>query len=295
MTALQAYIDELKAREEEITHLWLARPAVGALLQRYHIDSGFFARHFARRMFACAVGTIEGSKSEQSYPILYVFMLFFYMHKIRYAEILQLYNDLRRELVRVLMHEERYRALFDWVNDALDQNIDLIIEEVSAIRYDQAEITEVMPQLREVSGNVEVSLDFEMLDDLQENEGILLDAVAEAQRFDTELSSKMVALFEQYARLLQENIAFLKLSDAFIYAAHSIAQSSVDVIGQEQFEMIREYLTILCDELAAWREALGQGHIIEDTQSLISNLEFFARLFQPTPTAEAYEEEMEWF
>lgn len=295
MTVLERYIKELKEREEEITRLWLARPAVGTLLGRFHIDPVFFAKYFARRIFECAVGTIEGSRSEKSYPIIYVFMLFFHMHRIRYAEVLQLYNDLRRELMRVLMHEEAYHELFDMVNDALDRNIDSIIEEASAIRRDQAQRVEEAPQLREVSTNIDVSLDLDMLDDLQENEGLLLDAVAEAQQLDAELTAKMVALFEQYARLLQENVAFLKLSDAFIYAAQTIAQSSADAIGHEQFEMIREYLTILCDELAAWREALGQGRIIEDTQSLISNLEFFARLFQPTPVVEACEEEMEWF
>ena len=58
--------------------------------------------------------------------------------------------------------------------------------------------------------------------------------------------------------------------------------------------MIQEYIVILADELSHWRVSLAEGTVVEDSKSLISNLEFLTRLFQPQ-SAVPESEDLEWF
>ncbi len=304
---IERYISVINRDEEQILQRWSTHASVAAMLTRFGIPPSFFLRYFGTKMVSNCVRSIQGSGSERRYPIMYAFMLFFHLRHISQAEMALLYSTLRREFIRPLVHDATFAPLFDRINDAFDLNIEYIFEEVNAIRKEPYAEARALTckcatvsgletlQLRDVVKRIEVRFDLDHLEDLQENEGILLDTIDSATSITVDLIEKMATLFEQYAKFLQEDVAFMKLSDAFSFTARTISAATHLEYSDETFAMIKEYLAILCDELSHWRAALIEGNMIEDNKSLISNLEFFAQLFVSQETASVEEAEMEWF
>ncbi len=293
------YIATLHEHKEELLSRWIARDDIQKLLKRFHIHPGFFKVHFANRMFECSCDTILDNRSEREYPIIAVFMIFFHFEKVSYSDMAILYESLRREFLRELINDHQFDPLFDAVNDAFNSNISYIIEEIT--RHNSAarcpkDMPESLPGVRldDVVTSVEVHFEQEDLDDLQDFEGMLLESFDASQALNETMVEKLSQVLDQYARLLSNDVNFLKLSDAFLLSSQTIATCDVNAIQDEQSRMIQEYIVILADELSHWRVSLAEGTVVEDSKSLISNLEFLTRLFQPQ-SAVPESEDLEWF
>ncbi len=294
------YIKTVREHKEEIMTRWLASETMQSLLQKFHIHPGFFKAHFATRMFECSCETILDYRSEREYPIMAVFMIFFHFDKVSYSDMAKLYESLRREFLRELIRDHQFDPLFDAINDAFSSNISYIVDEITRHNLDvHCHRSTFEPRINVMPDDVVTSLavhfDQEDLDDLQDFEGMLLESFDAGEGISQSIIEKLSQVFDRYARLLSNDVHFLKLSDTFLLSSQTIAACDVNLLQDEQRHMIQEYIVILADELAHWRSSLAEGVVIEDSKSLISNLEFLTRLFQPQQDVLSESDDLEWF
>jgi len=302
MSKMIEFVNFIEKDSSNIIQKWINRPYVDSILSTYHMCHETFETHFAPKIISCCNNHLKGKGGEENYPIMNVLMIFFHS-KVRYTDIEQLYNALRREYNRVIVEQSHFNELFDEINDAFDENISRIFKEIASYNdsLDSKGFLNIDTHIQKLKATSDVisQTEFEasqdMLDDLEEYEGMLLDSIEHNSTLSEDLVSKIILVFEQYGKILAEETTFLTLSDAFFKLSYSIQNSNISDIDTINVKMIEEYISTLCDELYKWRNQLKNGIIIEDNKSLISNLAFLENMFLPQTESTTADDALEWF
>ncbi len=318
-TEIEKNLNLVEEHKEQILSSWMAYEIVVEKLTINTMQVDFFKEKFASKVFDFAISVVKKENLTGDCPVIGVMLMLFKKKNIPLHDIFIICVHLKNALLHFALKKNILtEAMLDELSYLMDYNFEGVIKEYVLLYYkdslirkkpqdeklattiDSVEITEKLDVLTATSAELylqEVTVDMEMIEELDELEHDTLDAIGAEEYLDQNSLDESAKLFGQYANVLNGMLEFEELSYTLTILCDMLREVAFDSFSDETKFMIDIYLKAIISDLQSWRMAIFITMEAEDIHYLDKTLMSSIAQIQMTlmPQEEAQEDEIEFF
>ena len=313
--------DMLESAQSEIVGRWLNLSAVQTTLQQYRIPLPFFKKYFAVKVIEYAFGIVKGVHRPGNCPVIGVMLVFFEKKNLTLGDVFTICVNLKNTLIETAMEKGILdRALLQKICTLIDTNFLGVIRDYMDLHYNTAvphascslgdksadsapAYCTTMPPSFEMKNITsaktyaqELDMDTEILQELAEIEKETLTSFDLTGVYVQETHQDVIALFTQYAKMIDQLVEFQEISYALWILADILQHTNLDMFKGEA-EYLSMYNKAIIHDLSTWRTSVFYDQSAEDIhyldKTLLSSITQLQIML--SPSGNAAEDEIEFF
>ena len=318
-TEIEKNLDVIEEHREQILSSWMNYEIVVEKLTTNTLQIAFFKDKFASKVFDFAISVVKKENKTGDCPVIGVMLMLFKKKNIPLNDIFMICVHLKNALLHFALEKNILtEAMLRELSFLMDYNFEGVIKEYVLLYYKDplfpakhkekklqvttpsVDITQKLDTFTATSAACylqEVSVDMEMIEELDELENDTLDAIDVEEYLDQNSLNESAKLFRQYANVLNGMLEFEELGYTLTILSDILEEVLFDTISDETKFMVDIYLKAIISDLKSWRIAIFINMEAEDIHYLDKTLMSSIAQIQMTlmPQEEAQEDEIEFF